>query len=114
MIVAIQTSRSASVGVPKKNLLQVSGRPLYQYGLSAALTSKRIRTTIAASDIEEVLAFSEANQILPFRLPPDIANGNHYGAIRAAATFADSQLIPINVFVVLLGNALGAAAADLD
>lgn len=112
-VVAIHTSRAGSVGVPGKNTAQVGGKPLFRYGLDACIGCRRISRTIVASDVEEILSFAVQNELVALPLPPEIANGNHYGAIRAAAEHALRE-DSVDAFAIVLGNAVGASAGALD
>jgi CMP-N-acetylneuraminic acid synthetase len=113
MIVAIHTSRQGSVGVVGKNTLLVRDRPLFQYGLLACANCKSIDKTLAATDIPEVLDYARSLDLLPLVLSPELANGNHYQTIRYAAERA-LEFNDVSIFVIVLGNSLGATSEALN
>lgn len=113
MIIAIHTSRKGSVGVVGKNTLMVGERPLYQYGLRACAECVSIEGTLVATDIPEVLDFAASLGLIPLSLSPELANGNHYHTIRHAAEQA-MALYDVSIFVIVLGNALGATPDTLE
>ncbi len=114
MIVAgIHTSRSGSGGVPSKNVFPVCGKPLFRYGIDACIDSRHIQQTIIASDIPDVISYANREKLVAFPLSEELAGGNHYETIRAAAEFA-IRMQPVSVFAIVLGNAVGASGQTLD
>jgi CMP-N-acetylneuraminic acid synthetase len=113
MIFGIHTSRSGSVGVVGKNTLIVRDRPLFQYGLKACAECSVVDNTLAASDIPEVLEFAAGIGLTPLPLSSELANGNHYQTIRHAAECA-LEKCDVSIFVVVLGNSLGATPSALQ
>jgi CMP-N,N'-diacetyllegionaminic acid synthase len=58
-IVAIIPARGGSKGLPRKNIIDLAGKPLIAWTIEAALKSKYITKTIVSSDDEEILNFSK-------------------------------------------------------
>lgn len=114
-VVALQTSRASNLGVPGKNELEVGGRPLFLHNLAAAASAATISAVFAISDIDAVHAAAAAGGFRALPLAPQLAAGEHYGAIRAGLDAVERELAAtVDVLVVLLGNSLGATGADLD
>ncbi|MGE3340265.1 MAG: acylneuraminate cytidylyltransferase family protein [Alphaproteobacteria bacterium] len=73
-ILALIPARGGSKGIPRKNLLPVSGRPLIVYPIATALGSSRITRTIVSTDDEEIAAVSRAHGAdVPFLRPAEFA-----------------------------------------
>ncbi|MFO7561778.1 MAG: hypothetical protein R6X02_03990 [Enhygromyxa sp.] len=115
LTIAIQTSRANSLGVPHKNLLEFGGKPLFRYGLELALGCESLDEVFVVSD---VLAVHEAARELGcgvIELPPELAEGNHHGAIRFGVLAVERALgREVEAVTVLLGNALGTRPQELD
>ena len=58
-IVAIIPARGGSKGLPRKNIIDLAGKPLIAWTIEAALKSKYITKTIVSSEDEEILNFSK-------------------------------------------------------
>ena len=54
-VLAIIPARGGSKGLPRKNILDLAGKPLVAWTIEAALNSKYITKTIVSSDDEEIL-----------------------------------------------------------
>lgn len=112
-IIALQTSRKESIGVPGKNTALIQGKKLFQFNLDQALKVDVIDNIFTVSNIEEVLAYKNDN-IIPISLPEKIANANHYGAIRYGIKNAEMHMNRrSDIVIILLGNSIGAIASDL-
>tara|TARA_R110001632_G_scaffold97231_1_gene203711 strand:+ start:739 stop:1443 length:705 start_codon:yes stop_codon:yes gene_type:complete len=57
-ILAIIPARGGSKGIPKKNLIDLAGKPLIAWTIEAALESSLINTIVVTSDSKEILDFS--------------------------------------------------------
>ena len=53
-ILAVILARGGSKGIPKKNIVEVCGRPLISYSICAALKSELITDLIVSTDSEEI------------------------------------------------------------
>ncbi len=58
-IVAIIPARGGSKGLPRKNIIDLAGKPLIAWTIEASLKSKYITKTIVSSEYEEILNFSK-------------------------------------------------------
>lgn len=114
-IIAIQTSRKDSVGVPNKNISIINGKTLFKYNLDQAIKVDQIDKVFVVSDIDEALDYNPSDKLQPIPLTKIISNGNHYQAIKYGVEQAEKHLkTPADVIVILLGNSIGAQTNDLN
>jgi CMP-N,N'-diacetyllegionaminic acid synthase len=77
-ILAIIPARGGSKGIPKKNIVNLAGKPLIAWTIEASLKSKYIDRTIVTSDDNEILSISKkyGSDILkrPDNLATDFSN----------------------------------------
>lgn len=57
-IISIIPARGGSKGLPKKNILELAGKPLIAWSIEASLKSKYITRTIVSSDDDNILRIS--------------------------------------------------------
>ena len=55
---AVITARGGSKRLPRKNLLELEGKPLIAWTIKSALSSKYINKVIVSSDDNEILSVS--------------------------------------------------------
>ncbi len=55
-ILAIIPARGGSKGLPRKNIIDLAGKPLIAWSIEAALESKYITTTVVSSEDKEILS----------------------------------------------------------
>jgi len=73
-IIAIIPARGGSKGIPRKNLVNFSGKPLIQWSIEAALKSKYITDVIVSSDDDEILNEAQKNkEVLALKRPIELA-----------------------------------------
>lgn len=73
-VVAIIPARGGSKGLPRKNLLDLAGKPLIAYSIEAALAAPSIDTVVVSTDDEEIAAVArEHGALVPFLRPPGLA-----------------------------------------
>jgi CMP-N,N'-diacetyllegionaminic acid synthase len=58
-ITALIPARGGSKGLPKKNIIDLSGKPLIAWSIEASIGSKYIDRTIVSSENEEILRISQ-------------------------------------------------------
>lgn len=77
-VLAIIPARGGSKGLPKKNIIDLAGKPLIAWTIEASLESKYITKTIVSSDSGEILEVSKkyGSEILkrPDELATDISS----------------------------------------
>lgn len=73
-ILAVIPARGGSKGIPRKNIIDLCGKPLIAYSIQAALASTRISRVVVSTDDEEIAAVSrEWGAEVPFLRPRDLA-----------------------------------------
>lgn len=58
-ILAIIPARGGSKGLPKKNIIDLAGKPLIAWTIDASLQSKYITKTVVSSDSDEILQIAK-------------------------------------------------------
>jgi CMP-N,N'-diacetyllegionaminic acid synthase len=74
-VLALIPARGGSKGLPRKNILPVCGRPLLEWSVVAAKTSRFIDRVVLSSDDEAIIAAARACGCeAPFRRPHELAS----------------------------------------
>jgi len=96
-IVSVITARGGSKGIPKKNIIDVNGKPLIYYSINASLQSS-VDETWVTTDSEEIADVSKEHGakvlIRPDKLANDIIMPDD-----SLIHFADNQDFDILVFI---------------
>lgn len=58
-ILGLIPARGGSKGIPKKNIIDLGGRPLISYTIDAALFSEKIDKVVVSSDDDKILSISK-------------------------------------------------------
>jgi len=72
-ILAIIPARGGSKGLPRKNIIDLDGKPLIAWSIEAALASDYVSTVVVSSEDEEILAVAEQWGAEPLRRPDALA-----------------------------------------
>lgn len=72
-IIAIIPARGGSKGLPKKNILELFGKPLIAWSIEASLKSQYITKTIVSSDCDEILNISSQYGAETLKRPEELA-----------------------------------------
>ncbi|WP_375241414.1 cytidylyltransferase domain-containing protein [Polaribacter sp.] len=73
-VIAIIPARGGSKGIPRKNLVNFSGKPLIQWTIDSALESKYITDVVVSSDDDEILNEAQKNkQVFALKRPVELA-----------------------------------------
>jgi len=73
-ILAIIPARGGSKGIPKKNLIDVAGKPLIAWTIEAAIDSKAMHTIVVTSDNKEILDYSATyKNVINIKRPTSLA-----------------------------------------
>jgi CMP-N-acetylneuraminic acid synthetase len=73
-VVAIIPARGGSKGIPRKNVVDVGGRPLIAYSIDHAKASRHVDRVIVSTDDEQIAAVARAyGAEVPFRRPDELA-----------------------------------------
>lgn len=76
-VLALIPARGGSKGIPRKNLLQLAGKPLIAYSIGQALASRWINRTIVTTDDEEIAEVArQYGAEVPFMRPTEYAQDN--------------------------------------
>lgn len=73
-VIAIIPARGGSKGIPKKNIVDLCGKPLIAYSIEAALRAKSITRVVVSTDDEEISCVSQAwGAEVPFLRPSELS-----------------------------------------
>lgn len=73
-ILGLIPARGGSKSIPKKNLVQILGKPLIAYTIEAAKTSERLSRAVVSTDDTEIAAIAEKyGAEVPFLRPSELA-----------------------------------------
>jgi N-acylneuraminate cytidylyltransferase len=73
-VLALIPARGGSKGIPRKNLVDLAGRPLICWSIDAALESLRVSRVVVSTDDEEIAEVSRAaGAEVPFLRPVELA-----------------------------------------
>lgn len=76
-VVALIPARGGSKGIPRKNIVNLSGKPLISYTIEAAKNSKYINRIIVSTDNEEISQVAKKyGAEVPFLRPFELAKDN--------------------------------------
>jgi len=74
-VLALIPARGGSKSVPRKNLLEVAGKPLIAYSISHALACSLVTRTIVSTDDDEIAEVARRfGAEVPFRRPAEFAS----------------------------------------
>jgi CMP-N,N'-diacetyllegionaminic acid synthase len=76
-VVAVIPARGGSVGIPRKNLVPIAGKPLIAHSIAHALAAATVQRVIVSSDDAEILAVArEHGAEVPFVRPRELAESH--------------------------------------
>ena len=76
-ILAIIPARGGSKGIPNKNMRKLVGKPLIEYTINVAKSSKLINKIIVSTDSQKIANFSKSKKVdVPFLRPKNISKSN--------------------------------------
>lgn len=70
-VLAIIPARGDSKGIPKKNIVNLNGKPLIYYTIDAAKKSKKIDRIFLSSDNNEIINVAKENDLYSLYIRPD-------------------------------------------
>lgn len=108
-IVALQTARAGSKSIPKKNLLEIAGHPLFAHSIIAASNSKMIDSVWCSTDDDAIKNLSNVYNFNVIDRPSYLSgdNDSHLEVIRHGVNSIESQIGKQDIVVLLLGNVIG-------
>lgn len=72
-ILAVIAARGGSKGIPRKNLIELCGKPLLAWSIEQARAARAITEVAVSSDADEILSVAAAFGAVAVRRPADIA-----------------------------------------
>lgn len=73
-ILGVIPARGGSKGIPRKNLVELMGKPLVQYTFEVALASQKLDRVVLSTDDDEIAVFGRDFGVeVPFRRPKTLA-----------------------------------------
>ena len=96
-IVTLIPARGGSKGIPRKNLLDIHGRPMIYYTIKASLNSIVDETWVSSED-EEILKISESYNAYTIKRPDELSTDNS-SSESVLFHFAENVDFDILVFV---------------
>ena len=72
-ILSIIPARAGSKGLPRKNMIDLAGKPLIAWTIEASLNSKYITKTVVSSDSDEILKIAKEYGADIIKRPVDLA-----------------------------------------
>lgn len=74
-VIAIIPARGGSKGIPRKNIVDLCGKPLIAYSIEVALQSKAITRVVVSTDDEEIAEVARSlGAETPFIRPKELSN----------------------------------------
>jgi len=73
IVFAIIPARGGSKGIPRKNMVEVCGKPLLGYTIEAALSAVEISEVIVSTDSDEIATFAETSGATVLHRPPELS-----------------------------------------
>ena len=104
-ILAVVTARGGSKGIPRKNIVDLGGRPLIQHTISAARKANLLDRVIVSTDDEEIATVSlKCGAEVPFIRPVELAGDTsaHIPVIQHAVRFLEDKENYFVDYVMLL------------
>ena len=108
-ITALQTARAGSKSIPKKNLLEINGDPLFAHSIKAAINCSLINSVWCSTDDEVIKSLSKTYNFNVIDRPKNLCgdNDSHLDAMRHGVTIIEDNIGKQDVIVLLLGNVSG-------
>lgn len=115
-VVAIIPARGGSKGIPRKNLLDLCGKPLIAWSILQAKHAEGIDSVWVTSDDDEILAAAADYGAGTIKRPQDISGdtATSESAWLHAINEIESQNIPIDIVVAMQATSPLRESSDLD
>ena len=116
-VLALIPARGGSKGIPHKNIIDLCGRPLIEYSISAARSSKYIDRVIVSTDDAEIAKVSvESGADVPFLRPAELAGDNSrtVDAVLHAVNLLKAQGEEYHILVLLQPTQPLRTSEDVD
>ena len=105
-VLGIVLARAGSQGVPGKHLREILGRPVIEYTLDAAVSSRRVTRLVVSSDCERVMDAARRRFVQTVRRPDALATNNAsvQDALLHATLIIESRGFRPDAVVCFYGN----------
>ena len=114
-VIAIIPARGGSKGIPRKNLVNFSGKPLMQWSIDVALKSTYITDVVVSSDDDEILNVAQANKgVLAIKRPIELAQDNSKTAPVLTHVLRSLNGIKYDYLILLQPTSPLRTAEDID
>jgi N-acylneuraminate cytidylyltransferase len=114
--VAIIPARGGSKGIPRKNLVDICGKPLIAWSILQARKASHINSVWVTSDDDEILAVAESFGARPIRRPAEISgdNASSESAWLHALDVIEEQGVAVGLVVAMQPTSPLRDSYDLD
>ena len=114
-VIAIIPARGGSKGIPRKNLVNFSGKPLMQWSIDAALKSKYITDVVVSSDDDEILNVAQLNkEVLIIKRPKELAQDTSKTAPVLTHVLESLKEVKFDYLILLQPTSPLRTAKDID
>jgi CMP-N,N'-diacetyllegionaminic acid synthase len=114
-VIAIIPARGGSKGIPRKNLVNFSGKPLMQWSIDAALKSKYITDVVVSSDDDEILNVAQLNEeVLVIKRPKELAQDTSKTAPVLTHVLESLKEVKFDYLILLQPTSPLRTAKDID
>ena len=114
-VIAIIPARGGSKGIPRKNLVNFSGKPLIQWSIDAALKSTYITDVVVSSDDDEILNVAQENKgVLAIKRPIELAQDSSKTAPVLTHVLESLNGIKYDYLILLQPTSPLRTAEDID
>ena len=116
-VLAIIPARGGSKGIPKKNIINLAGKPLIAWSIEAAKNSKFIDNVIVSTEDDEISDIAKQyGAYVPFKRPSDLAqdSSKSIDAIIHAIEWLKNKNDRYNIIVLLQPTSPLRKSEDID
>ena len=117
-VLGLITARGGSKGIPRKNILDLHGKPLIAYTIEAAKESSLLTRTIVSTEDEEIATISkDLGADVPFMRPEELATDDAHSvevAAHALAWLKDNDNQEFDYVMLLQPTSPLRTAEDID
>jgi CMP-N,N'-diacetyllegionaminic acid synthase len=115
-ILSIIPARGGSKGLPRKNIIDLAGKPLIAWTIDASLNSKYITKTVVSSEDKEILDISTEYGAEIIRRPDNLANdvATSESVVRHAIDYLESVGEQFDIVILLQPTSPLRDSKDID
>lgn len=115
-IVSIIPARGGSKGIPKKNIIDLCGKPLIAYSIEASLSSRYVTKTIVSTDSQEIADVSRKFGAEVIMRPDDLSTdtAGSLGVFKHVVEELEKQNYDVDVVLVLQPTSPNRSNEDIN